>query len=272
MTHKWTMVIGSHRSGTNLLCMSLQNINNLWYTSEALQVFRAEDIKGRFVHQWRKPMLQELFGKEEFSYYMKHPEHRAYGMIPGKEPALKLLQKMVLEDRCGEAPKSNTCVTKVLFQQHPCSFNTWFDIVKLPVNIIYLRRHNLLDIIISAQLAYRSQEWLVMAKKEITNGKMRINLNPIYVLEELCFLQHQYDYFDRWTQDLSNVLTLDYDELANDWDSQAAIVTDFMGCSGQMMTKRTKRQISRTQEEVVDNYAQLREYFSNTKWKDLFKC
>lgn len=269
MAYKWSMVLGSHRSGTNMLCMSMATINKNWYTKEILQPLSKS--VGVADDQWRLDLALKLFGKPDFPYYMKHPEHRAYAEIPGQHPAFKMLRTLVVEDNCYRSPECVSCLTKILFQQHPCSFGTWLNIINLPINIIYLRRENLLDIIISSQLAYKTREWLVGSNAEVSNGDVKIHLDPVSVLEEFCFLSHQYTYFDRWLLDFPNVLFVEYDQMINDWDTVSNGVLEFVGRTDGEMKIRTKKQISRKQSDVVANYQKLKDYFVDTEWEKFFK-
>lgn len=263
------MIIGSHRSGTNMLSFALCDLPNLWYANEALQVFKPDDEARHGTDAWRATLMHELFGKNDFPYYLKHPEHRSYAQIPGQWPALRLLKMLIEDDAAPQSDGKRACLTKVLFQHHPCSFDTWLNIIKLPVNIIYMKRHNLLDIIISLQVAYRNRFWKLMHYEDHP-GDTQVRLQPVHVLEEFCFLEHQYSYFDRWLLGFDNVIYVDYDRLSGDWETESKKIVDFMGYD-HPVHRKTQKQIRRSQSETVENYDEIKQYFRGTRWYGYFK-
>lgn len=129
------------------------------------------------------------------------------------------------------------------------------------VRIIHLTRKNLLDRYLSYRLAIRDDRWIAMNEVPPSQDEMII-LDVKDCVED--FVRSE------WFQDEADRIfsahpkfDLTYEGLCADTDSEMGRVLQFLGVEFQQLHSPTKRQRKRTKRKVIQNFDELKIWFSH---------
>lgn len=242
------IVLTSPRSGSNLLCSSLTQHDNLVcrgelfgedgphiglsprnFNSNWLAMYRDRDA-ARFLKCFHFNPYPAAIHAVGFKVFPKHLMHNDYGpVISG------------------------------LLADHK-------------TKVIVLQRHNYLERYASFKKANASQQWAnwIYQQNNVAASKpepMELTTQEL----DLEFLRLSQE--DQVIADLVKdrpYLQVNYDELAGDFESQLGRVQRYLGVPEQPVVVRTGRQRKGSIQENIANYAELKQYFYRSPWGRFF--
>jgi LPS sulfotransferase NodH len=272
------VVVGSQRSGTNLVCNSVGNLPNVVSLSEIFQVHFGNKKQIGAVDKWRKPLLEDLFGMDRFPFYIKAPI-RSWPKMAGPAACTKLFKAIASGKYMSDISQfmfkdTKYIICKILFQQCPTNFDTWDVIAKTDnVKIVYLKRHNFLDIVVSSANAYAQKQWYVQNETGSNPKFGSVIIKPDYVLDFFTFIEHQYSYFDVWLPKTQKSYKITYKSLCDDWANTIKGLCDFVGIeTPDDIQPAARKQILVPHKTLIQNFDELQEYFRGTKWESYFEA
>lgn len=270
------VVVGSHRSGTNLLCLALTSGGKTVFLGEIFQnTFGDHQGWKQRVDGWRKPIIQDIFGQDEFPF-VSPGQLKGWPDIPNdfvcREFFKAILSGEYASDIKGEMSQFAThWISKILFHQLPLSFQAWRLLVSTPnTTVIYLKRRNLLNILVSAQRALKLTEWLILTNNDAEPEDIMVELQPAATLENFTFIQRYYDYLDVWCRPYKNIIPVVYEDLVADDYQGIRDLAKQIGMPGEPKIA-TKKQINKPHIECISNLDELQDYFKDSKWSHLFQ-
>lgn len=146
---------------------------------------------------------------------------------------------------------------------------TWDHILnKKDINIIHLKRNNVLRSLVSLHRAFRTNEWLRL-KNEPGNDSFNLTLDFDACLR---FFEHVHEGATRTDEIFSGHEKLDisYEELEKDKDEVLNKIMEFLKLEPYSPSSTLKKQIKEPLSEIVLNYYQLKKQFSSTSWAGYF--
>ena len=265
----WTLVIGSHRSGTNMLLHALNKLPKVCNLSELIQVTFNRKQDQDETNCWRLPLLEQIFNSSDFPDYIK-PQWLPWADLPSEDNVKTFLTSLFKDYSLHWA---DILCGKILFQQCPPQYHTlWQWLYSQPIKIIYLRRKNPLHIIISNENAVRNAEWFIHKhhKKEPSISKFELTIQR--VLRDLTFLSMCESYFTILTYKTPKAILVDYDNLVNNWEYESKRILQHMGLDPSInsITPQSKKQITVNYSSLVTNYDELKTYFRGTQYEHHF--
>ena len=191
---------------------------------------------------------------------------------PDAEDAIAFLSKEVWSNRG--------------LKKHAVGFKLFGDYVKAPttdklflrileafpdVKLVTIWRENLLDCLISRQVARSSGKWMESSK----SNQSETNVVMVEIAPAMA---------ENFFQGYSNVKTflgqissevpsfsVDYDELTNNFESVSANLFDFLGVSASAVNQAIKKQRTHTRKDYVVNWEELKNHFSETPYAQFFE-
>jgi LPS sulfotransferase NodH len=256
-----TLVTASHRTGTNLLCKTL---------NERDDVKNLMEIFNRSLKQaWRAEILKKRFQVGDFPFYaqssLKNHVH-----IPGPMAGRSYFEG-IMEYSWSEP----YVILKILFQQCPLYYDLWNDILRKyedALKIIYLKRTNLWHVCVSFFRAKYYQNFCNPIQYPLSSEVLQpIELNPELILHHFLYIEQHELFFNIVFSKRKNVLWLDYDEMMTNWSDTLVAVEDFIGLPHQDIPQQTLKQITIPHNEIVGNYDEVKDWFRGTKWEHYFE-
>jgi hypothetical protein len=145
----------------------------------------------------------------------------------------------------------------------------WDDLIAdRSLAVIHLRRHNLLDSLVSLKTAFLTRQW--WALKEGSASTVQVQLNPDECRSYFEKLDAFADRIDAAFRDHQR-LDLSYEELAQNRDQTLQRVFQFLNVPYQPVLTRMKKQRIVPVSESVVNYRQLKQSFEGTNWYAFFE-
>jgi LPS sulfotransferase NodH len=134
--------------------------------------------------------------------------------------------------------------------------------------VIHLKRHNLLDSLVSLKTAYVTRQWWML--KDGGRATARVHLEPeecrrYFEKMEACAAQCDHAFEAHRTLDVS------YEELVHDREEVLRRVFRFLNVPYQPVQTRMKKQRLAPLSESVANYNQLKQSFEGTSWYTFFE-
>lgn len=137
------------------------------------------------------------------------------------------------------------------------------------LKILHLKRRNVLRTIVSRSIAASTEAW-VQTGKDPTFDR-RVDLCPEQVRKDLELTRRwETEYEEMFRTNGNPVLTLSYEELAEDMSSVFTQVCKFLAIPPQVPTTRFQRQNPEGLHELIRNYSEVRESLAGTCWEELF--
>ena len=133
--------------------------------------------------------------------------------------------------------------------------------------IIFLQRLNLLEWLVSREVAHKSGKYHASNDQDKTIET--ITLAPAYC-------QDKFERHDKMMTEIRQSLTgfdilhISYEELASDPPKILSKIQDFLGLTSQDLKITSIKQESRNMKEVIENYEELKTYFQNKQWRNFF--
>jgi LPS sulfotransferase NodH len=134
--------------------------------------------------------------------------------------------------------------------------------------VIHLKRHNLLDSLISLKAAYKTSEWWRLGAEggKATTVQLTANECRSYFVALDGFRRQADETFA-----LHRKLDVSYEELASDREQTLRKVFAFLNVPYQQVSTRMKKQRLTPAAESVSNYAELKECFTASPWEPFFE-
>jgi len=160
---------------------------------------------------------------------------------------------------------------KVPFQHCPGYYEVWDEMMEHPhCKVLYIRRNNPIELLVSASNSYTQKQWQV--KKDMKPKVGSVKLETRYVMEFLAFYESQSNFFDAYFTNYHNALTIDFEDLVEDWDAQMKTICEFINIEPQEIERVTYQQIPKGQHlTLISNLGELISYFKGTKWEEYFR-
>lgn len=158
----------------------------------------------------------------------------------------------------------NICLSKILFNQAPKEWGVWDRIIEDSDLIIYLKRKNQLNIVISLQQALETSRWIGEHKEF-----KKFIVNPKLIEEALIIIDQNIAYFNNRLKN-TNTLEIYYEDLDTDWNKEVQKIQQKLSVPICLVNQSTKKQITIPHSDLVENYDELKKYFSVTKWSKFF--
>jgi LPS sulfotransferase NodH len=247
-SHDYTkfIILSRPRSGSNFLCSLLQS---------------HPDIRA----------FEELFPKNRQSI------HWGYQNYPSSARILSLREleshNFIKEIIFREFHKSVSAVGfKIFYHQsrHGSAPNVWpYLIDDKSLNVIHLKRKNLLRVCLSHALARKTNKWTLKNHQKIKDS------DPINLRYEDCL--DVFNESQRWEDIVKKdfcghkLVDLYYEDLVVNTGLEARRVQDFLGVKQKNLYASTLRQNTSKLQDSIVNYFQLKQQFENTPWHIFFE-
>lgn len=241
------LIIGHARSGSTLLCRSLDLHPDLKVYVEALHPADPGVIA------WRKSYVQDIYKVDTLQFI----QDGIYTRI-SKNYNLNPLVDRIFKDYNG---------FKILFQQLPLNYNVWAHLVKLDLKIIYIRRKNLLESALSIRLAERSHIWQVSPGQQIIDQP--IDIDPIFLRSYFQHVDKGFKAIKRLFQKHES-LEIEYEDLCRNWNKKIMEVETFLNVKPTELIMSTGKRTQLRPSQAISNYKELESQFKNTPWYKFF--
>jgi len=136
------------------------------------------------------------------------------------------------------------------------------------IHIIHFSRENLLELVTSWEIAWKDKVWKVTSDKR--QNKIKLNLEPEFYKNKFEEIEAG---LERLRSDLSDhpTLSLTYEELVVEREKSLHSICNFLGADFNPNARSAHRKKEkRPLPEIHENYKELREYFSDTKYSKWF--
>lgn len=241
------IVLGRGRSGSNFLATSLETHPNIVAFGEVFNNLARE----------------------------KGTVHFRYEGYDGQDPAMvKLRDEQPVEfiDTAlySTMPKNIQAVGFKLFYYHAKDSDwqaIWPHLQQLGVRAIHIQRRNLLESLVSEEIAQTTKAWSSKGTPKVPSPK-QIEL-PV----ETC--RTYFEAIDKLRSShadmFESTLDLYYEDLVQDYAGELERVQDFLGVPQHNVTSPLRKQAKRPVAEVVSNFAELEKEFTGTPWAWFFE-
>jgi hypothetical protein len=182
----------------------------------------------------------------------------------------------VLEEAFAKQPFHVKAKGFKLFYYHPLddkSSGMWDSLLSLEdLHVIHLKRRNILRTLISRKIAGIQDVWAVESNGE----HLHVDSNKITVSFSVDELRQGFEQTRRWEQAGEEMfknhplLSIDYEDLVNQREQTFRKVTEFLGVRYLLPKTSLKKQNTRSMQEIVTNYEELKLAFSETEWYSFF--
>jgi LPS sulfotransferase NodH len=135
------------------------------------------------------------------------------------------------------------------------------------ISCIHLIRRNQLAMYLSLVKAQRTGAW--SSNKKSNHSNELINLDPYECQKAFESIKHEQEYFIKCLEN-RDVLTVYYEDIIESPDEKYNEVQSFIGLDIQSITPTIKKQIVKPLSQIIENYNELKEHFSDTEWKNNF--
>lgn len=190
---------------------------------------------------------------------------------PAKEDAIHFLQNEVWT---ASALKKNAVGFKLFgdYLKSPATDRLFMRIVEMfpEVRLVTIWRENLLDCLISRQVARASGKWMESAKS--LPGDTPAAVVSISPTEAEAFF-NGYSEVKWFLDSLSNQVpsfAVDYDALSENFESVSEGLFEFLGLKCVPVHQALRKQASFSQSQYVENWSELRSHFIHSKYHHFF--
>ncbi len=224
------------------------------------------------------------------SLLSSHPEIRIYGEIVGEFALRQPDVKQAIMDlgpvpyvaRCFERAGLESAVgVKILYYQVEDAYARQWGVEGLPelmeflksrktLRVIHLKRRNRLACLASIRVAALTKQYLVTNDKGSRTDNVSIRLAAEDCEKEFRRIGEWEAHYDEAFQDHEK-LEVFYETLVSEWDAECNRVLDFLGVTRRTLTTSMRKQRNVPLSEVIDNYDELRRFFSGTAWACYFE-
>lgn len=135
------------------------------------------------------------------------------------------------------------------------------------LKVIYLIRENYLANLVSKKQAIETQQWI--SHKGPTKAAP-VHFDAQYLEEKLQEHENVENYYRHYFRN-SQMLELTYEELVANKRKWEKNILHFLGVPYRNLTPETSKQSKSTLSERIENYSELKTYFSGTKWERFFQ-
>ena len=136
------------------------------------------------------------------------------------------------------------------------------------LQVIHLKRRNLLRNLLSLKLAERSNEWERLESAPLVRYEpLRIEYEEViahFRARERSFARGS-RFFRRHRK-----TEIFYEDLERDEERQLAVILRFLGLPPQPLTSSTRKQNQQSTRELIENHAELEARFRHTRWHEFF--
>lgn len=234
---RFVCVAGS-RTGSTLLTRSLAEHPGVRVYGEILRNY---DCFADYVHEFRG--AEELFQTQPSAFL----DSRVFRKYPPSVEAVgfKLLYL--------HAPR-----------EHSWGDEVWRYLLAQPqLNIVHLKRENLLQGYISKMVARLSNEWIKYGTSTAQQDKLTVDLDDM-VKFFTWRRKTEADFDQRFAA--FPILQVLYESLANDFDAEMARIQRFLGLEPVAVEQGTKQRASKPMSEQIANYDEVAERLADTEW------
>ncbi|APY08025.1 hypothetical protein BWZ20_06795 [Winogradskyella sp. J14-2] len=183
--------------------------------------------------------------------------------------------KHVWNDFFNHKPKDTQQVGFKLFYSHPRDDDkTVWDIIKQDksIKIIHLMRRNILRIFLSQRIGIKTKRWTenVNRPHNISLESKKVDVDYKECTEAFNKIT---DYQNKTKQMFKehDYLEVYYEDIVNDRESELDKIFDFLDVEKMQVTANNKKQNPERIDELINNYEELKNKFTNTKWEYLFE-
>ena len=212
--------------------------------------------------------FQEIFTSGSIGFNTEGFDNNSEKMIRLRNRCpIEFLQRQIFSSY----PSSIKAVGFKLFPEqidnkHLSSVWDWI-VANKSIRIILLTRDNLLEAYVSKLIALKTNGFRCMYESDRTNTTVNVNFEDC-----LSEFQKRHVYNQKALEQLKHhkLLCLEYEEVVRDLDNSFRKLQEFLGVTVQPISVVSLKKEVRPMSEVIENYAELRERFSDTQWKHLF--
>lgn len=211
----------------------------------------------------------EVFGDEE-QIHWGYPSYSSEKVLQTrKKDPTKFLDKIVFRDFL----KSTEAVGFKLLYQEEQNFSekTICEYLKKikNLNVIHLKRRNILANYISWQIAKKTDVWILLKHQNNHKPKLEIDYEDClnYFQKTKALEKEHESFFDKHSRQIH---TLYYEDLVANTEKEIQGIQQFLGVESLPLIHYTRKQEQRPLKEIITNYDELKEKFADTPWQTFF--
>lgn len=237
------LIVSRGRTGSNLLLSLLHSHRSIYMVSEAVGEWQLNDPEQRaeILRLGVVPYIEQCFGRTLFEaavgiktlYYQIEKEHGLQYGIPEMQEILAFLQS----------------------QQD--------------IKIIHLKRRNRLQTLASNRVAKLTRKYRAEDQGSLSDDKAKITLDTAECEQEFELIGEKEAFYDEAFKNHPK-LEVYYENLVAGQVQECGRILDFLGVRRQPLKTTMKKQRTRPLSEVIENYEELKKYFSATEWARFF--
>ncbi|HVX92577.1 MAG TPA: sulfotransferase [Candidatus Dojkabacteria bacterium] len=237
------LIIGRSRTGSNFLRGLLNNHNQVFVFGE---IFRDASLKPE---ELKKPIYKKPF----INYIRNNP--------------VTYIDKWIYKDR----DQSIKALGFKIFYYHahkPDEKDVW-DYLKehKEIKILHMKRLNYLDTYVSRLKAGNTDKWANTTGKKERSNQYTIDYDDC--LDEFTWTENYENEYDEFFKDHQKIDVF-YENLANNYQKETKKIFKFLNIDYQDTTPSTYKQRKESLRNMITNYDELKQKFSNTKWGVFF--
>ena len=245
------IVMSHHRSASSVIINTLQKHPN---------VFRFAEIFCPQYVQFRKAGYDD---SSRHMYFLR------------KKYPIDFLERQVFTGYCDEIQAMGfKLFPEQLDFPHMAPVWDWIE-SHTDIKIIYLTRNDLLAYYTSLEIARKTGTWGVVAKKRASQNsqnrkedlQIRLDYDTCVAVFERRKNLNKYA-LDRCKN--HDILKVSYEDATSDLNRSLHQVQEFLNLAPQELDIHTAKQQQRPLPEVISNYQELKDRFSDTEWSYLF--
>jgi hypothetical protein len=145
----------------------------------------------------------------------------------------------------------------------------WQYLSQMPdLKVITLQRDNLLHSYVSLEVAYRTNEFIVLDPKR-PRPKIKLTIDETHCREYFQKIQ-------KWQREAARLfkntpqLKISYEDLVTHQDKNLQKVQTFLGVPVRELHCAVQKQNKRPMRDIITNYSALKKAFAKTKWQAYF--
>lgn len=207
------------------------------------------------------------------TYLNDHPHIASDGEVLGTLAGQDY--KKILAKVFGKQPFFIKAKGFKIFYYHPLDEkpdDLWTTLADMnDLHVIHLKRKNILRTLISREIAGIQNVWYTSSSQQ---QKTDQSISVSFTAEDLADKFEQTRNWEQGGDELFKhhpLLTVYYEDLANDRDAAFKKVTDFLGFEYIHPETPLTKQNNKSLKETVSNYDELKMAFSGTEWESFFE-
>lgn len=247
------IVLGRGRSGSNFLATSLETHPNIVSFGEVFN------------------NLARAKGSVHFRYKGYNGQNRKQVQLRNEEPI-----RFIDESLFAPQPKAIQAVGFKLFYYHakePDWQPIWGHLQELGVCAIHIQRKNLLESLVSEEIAQATKTWSNRGGNRNSNSQKQAAPAQIDLSVDTC--RTYFESIEKQREQYSNffeqTLDLHYEDLLNNYEGELQRVQEFLGVPHHAVTSPLRKQAKRSIQESIGNFAELEREFAGTPWAWYFE-